>query len=192
MKLRALMPIALLLAMSACSTSGSKGWGWPFEDDATPGRERSVRSSPESGGPEPLARTERGGLGKMSPSLGSPRGKLAEAPVQGRLPPDAVIKFQPDNQQLSRDAEARLQAIAQQVKADEKLILRLEGFVPEGGSPALNLGLAEKSLLAVKARLVELRIPARRILMAPFGEEHRMKRDTLQHWVEIYLVRPRL
>ncbi len=198
MKLRVLMPMLLFFGLSACSTPGSMGLGWPFVDDPKPVRERTARPNAESrssDSAEPAKPAERSTFGKMSPSLGGAPAKpanTAEASVLRRQQPDAVIKMQPDSLQLSRDAEAHLQAIAQQAKADEKLILRLESFVPDGGSPALNLGLAEKSLLAVKARLVELRVPPRRILMAPFGEEHRMKRDTLQHWVEIYLVRPRL
>ena len=195
MKLRVLMPMLLLFGLSACSTPGSMGLGWPFAEDPKPVRERSARPTAESRAAEPVLPAERGTFGKMSPSLGSAPPKSAnpaEAPVRRRQQPDAVIKIQPDSQQLSREAEAHLQVIAQQAKADEKLILRLESFVPDGGSSALNLGLAEKSLLAVKARLVELRVPPRRILVAPFGDEHRMKRDTLQHWVEIYLVRPRL
>lgn len=186
MKRRMLMSIAILLAVSGCSTSGSSGFGWPFSDDAEAPRPGAARRAGESA--EPALRSDRGELGRYSTS----QRKAGESASTARSQPDAVIKFSPDNQVISREAESRLQAIAQQARSDEKLILRLEGFVPEGGSPALNLGLAEKSLQAVRARLLELRVPARRILLAPFGEEHRLKRDALQHWVEIYLVRPRL
>lgn len=187
MKRSLLVSIACVLVVSGCSTSGLSGIGWPFADE-TPAAPQSTARRGEAAG-EPVLRSERGELGRYTTN---PPRKAGETTGAARSQPDAVIKFSPDNQLISRDAEARLQSIAQQVKADEKLILRLESFVPDGGSPALNLGLAEKSLQAVRARLLELRVPARRILVAPFGEEHRMKRDTLQHWVEIYLIKPRL
>ena len=114
------------------------------------------------------------------------------APPLDHPAPDAVIKLNPGSDRLSREMEARLAAIAQQVRDNEQLMLRLESYVPDGGSHALNLGIAEQSLQVIKKRLVELSVSPRRIFLAPFGEEHRMERDTRMHWVEIYLVRPRL
>lgn len=88
--------------------------------------------------------------------------------------------------------EARLARVAQQAREDERILLRLESYVPDGGSTELNLGIAEQSLQLIKKRLADLNVPPRRILLAPFGEEHRTEQDLRRHWVEIYLIRPRL
>ncbi len=121
-----------------------------------------------------------------------PARKPVEPPPDDRPAPDAVIKLSPGSDRLSGEMEARLALIAQQVRENEQLMLRLESYVPDGGSHALNLGIAEQSLQVIKKRLVELSVSPRRIFLAPFGEEHREERDRRMHWVEIYLVRPRL
>ncbi len=131
--------------------------------------------------------------GPASPAV-APQAKVAPPePVPDDHPaPDAVIKLNPGSGRLSGEMEARLARIAQQARENEQLMLRLESYVPDGGSHALNLGLAEQSLQVIRKRLVELSVSPRRIFLAPFGEEHRKERDRRMYWVEIYLVRPRL
>jgi len=118
--------------------------------------------------------------------------KPAEPPPDDHPAPDAVIKLSPGSDRLSGEMEARLARIAQQAREDEQIMLRLESYVPGGGSPALNLGIAEQSLQVIRKRLLELNVSPRRIFLAPFGAEHRAERDRRVHWVEIYLFRPRL
>ena len=105
--------------------------------------------------------------------------------------PDVVIKVNPDKNVLSEDMNARLVTVAEQLKNDERLSLRLEGYAPDGGSPVWNMGVAEKSVRLVRERLEALRVPARRIQIASYGEEHAIERDKRWHWVEIFFVRPR-
>ena len=128
-----------------------------------------------------------------SPAV-APQAKVAPPePVPDDHPaPDAFIKLKPGSDHLTGAMEARLARIAQQARENEQLMLRLESYVPDGGSHALNLGLAEQALQVIRKRLVELSVSPRRIFLAPFGEEHREERDRRMHWVEIYLVRPRL
>lgn len=106
------------------------------------------------------------------------------------LEPDAVIKIDPGSGGFSLEMEGRLAKIANEAKRDERILLRLESHVPDRGSPALNIGLAEKVLQQVKERLQELGVLSRRILLASFGGEHEKERDARRHWVEIYLLRP--
>lgn len=107
-------------------------------------------------------------------------------------PPDAVIKLAPGSRRLTQEMEARLAAIAARAREDDRIIVRLESYVPGGGSPSLNLLRSEQSLQLVKQRLLDLDVNPRRILLAPFGEAYDTARDERRHWVEIYLVRPRL
>lgn len=113
------------------------------------------------------------------------------APASTTLAPDVVIKVNPDGNVLPADTQARLQTVAEQMKTDERLTIRLEGYAPDGGSPVWNMGAAEKSVRLIKDRLEAMRVPARRIQIASYGEEHEVERDKRWHWVEIYYIRPR-
>lgn len=110
--------------------------------------------------------------------------------TDGVRAPAAVIGLQPGSAALPRDAEARLAGIARQMRENDRLVVRLEGHLPAGGSSAVNLGMTEKAMQLVKARLVELRIAPRRILMSPFGEEPRLDPDRESGWIELHLVQP--
>ncbi|MFH1872364.1 MAG: hypothetical protein ABIK82_01955 [Pseudomonadota bacterium] len=117
-----------------------------------------------------------------------PTSRQAEASHEPE--PDAVIKIDPGSGGFTVEMEGRLAKIANEAKRDERILLRLESHVPDRGSPALNIGLAEKVLQRVKERLQELGVLSRRILLASFGGEHEKERDSRRHWVEIYLLRP--
>lgn len=104
--------------------------------------------------------------------------------------PAAVIPLPSGGTALPRDGEARLAGIVRKMREDERLAVRLEGHPPVGGSSAVNLGVAEKAMQRVKARLVELRVAPRRILMSPFGAESRPSADRESGWIELHLVSP--
>lgn len=110
--------------------------------------------------------------------------------IDGVRTPAAVIALQPGRAALPGDAEAGLAGIARQLRENDRLVVRLEGYLPAGGSSAVNLGMTEKAMQLVKARLVELRVAPRRILMAPFGEGRRPDADRESGWIELHLVQP--
>ena len=177
MKTSLLICVAGVLATSGCSTSlpfGSAERQQGGEAVAAPARTPPVAAT--------LAK-------RAAPA---PARRPVETTTDNHPAPDAVIKLNPGSDALSSEMEVRLNLVAQQVRDNEQLMLRLESYVPDGGSPALNLGIAEHALQVIKKRLVELSVSPRRIFLAPFGEEHRTERDRRMHWVEIYFVRPRL
>lgn len=104
--------------------------------------------------------------------------------------PDAVIKLEPDTGAVASGMGARLEQIADAAKADERIIVRLESYVREGGSTAFSLGVADKLLYKVRDRLQALGVAPRRILLANFGAEYVKLRDPYRHWVEVYLLKP--
>jgi hypothetical protein len=104
--------------------------------------------------------------------------------------PDAIVMLDPASGNSAADADIQLGQIAAELARDEHILVRLESHVPGGGSSALDLGLADKALHRVKERLLTLGVPPRRILLASFGGEHATERDSHQHWVELYLIRP--
>lgn len=116
----------------------------------------------------------------------------AAPPIAEKLPaepaPDAIIKIDPRTGRLADDMEARLRQVAEEARKDDRLLIRLEGYVPGGGSPTLNLSLAEQMLQVVTERLQTLGVPQRRLLPVSFGEEHEEARDAYRSWVEVYFV----
>ena len=103
--------------------------------------------------------------------------------------PFAVIKVDPKTGKLTGEMELRLQKVVEEAKQDERTLIRLESFVPGGGSPGLDLGRSDKTLQIVKDRLVRSGISHRRIMVSSFGAEHDIQRDPTRHWVEINLIR---
>lgn len=103
---------------------------------------------------------------------------------------DVIIRMESGHASLSKDAEMRLFNIARQMREDGRILLRLEGYIPETGSSALNLGVAERALQQIKSRLVDLRISPRRILMSPLGEQRHIASEFESGWVKLHLIRP--
>lgn len=118
---------------------------------------------------------------------------LTAAPVLALPPapePDAVIKLDPVSGNLSPGMDSRLEQVADAAKADERIIVRLESFVHQGGSTAFSIGIADKLLHKVRDRLQALGVASRRILLANFGAEYGRARDPYRHWIDIYLLKP--
>lgn len=180
MKPLTLLALACLLATTGCVTTSPTGLAGPAADPAPAITSAAREPAPAAAAPEKGA----------APAVNG-RAPAAAATPEGP-PPDAVIKLNPGSERLGREMEARLLAIAERARKDERIMLRLESYVPDGGSPSLNLVRAEQSLQLIKKRLVELDVSPRRILLAPFGEEYATERDERRHWVEIYLIKPRL
>lgn len=121
----------------------------------------------------------------LRPTLQLREGDRRESAVM----PDAIIKIDPGSMRLTVEMESRLQRIADEAKQDDRSIIRLESYVPAGGSPALDLGIADKTAQIVKERLQAMGIPSRRMSLASFGAEHDEALDSHRHWVEVYLLK---
>lgn len=180
--MKAALPLlpACLLATTGCVTTSPFGL-------AAPAPAENVAPAPQAA--TPAAAPQPAPAGARPPP---PAASNLPATAAARPEPDAVIKLNPGDEPLSREMEIHLSAIAARARADDRILLRLESYVPGGGSPSLNLLRAEQSLHLVRKRLVELDVSPRRILLAPFGGEYVTARDERRQWVEIYLIRPRL
>ncbi|MBP5996429.1 MAG: OmpA family protein [Azonexus sp.] len=104
--------------------------------------------------------------------------------------PDAIIKLRAGSSSLSPEMQLRLRRVADSIAGDDRVSIRLVGYVPEGGSSAWNIGEAERSLRVVKQYLEKLRVPSRRIQTASFGDEHKSVARRNRDWVEVYILRP--
>lgn len=175
MKFAAPLLLAGLLATAGCVTTSPTGQAGTKAIDATQTPPAARNAAPAAAPAVPAA----------------PAAARAAAAPQGP-PPDAVIKLNPGSDRLTQEMEARLAAIAAKAREDDRIMLRLESYVPDGGSPSLNLVRAEQSLQLVRKRLVDMDVNPRRIFLSPFGAEYATERDERRHWVEIYLIRPHL
>lgn len=192
MTLRALLAAACLLATAGCVTIWPVGVAAPATRD-----EPAVKAAQAASAKDAAQAPERqDAAAPPAPAAAPPAPAAApSAPVAAVATgpqPDAVIKLSPGSERLAPDMELRLARIAEAARRDERLMLRLASYVPDGGSPSVNLLRAEQSLQLVRKRLVDMAVNPRRIVMAPFGGEYTTARDERRHWVEIYLIRPRL
>lgn len=148
---------------------------------STPVREPTSAQAPQSKLPATLSAR------RIQPPARAPDAPVA---VPALAEPDAVVKLDPRSETFSPDMDGRLSKIAAEFNRDDRILVRLESYVPGGGSSALDIGIADKVLHKVKDRLQALGVSPRRMLLASFGGEHSRERDPTRHWVEIYLIRP--
>lgn len=174
MKRSAATAIGIVVLLGGCATADK-----PYPADTQAAGRGHASASAEG----KFARTEVP-TGKTRPSASS-----VEEDGNHGVRPDSIITIDPKNGRLSEEMTRRLRQIADQVRQEDRIIVRLESYVPDGGSPALNLGRAYQTLQIVRDRLQGMGIPQRRIQLASFGEEYDEERDPHKHWVEIYLVR---
>lgn len=152
---------------------------------STPVREPTSAQTPQpkSSAPGPARRIQQPAT-VPTPSASAPMALPLVAE------PDAIVKLAPGSGGFTPEMEGRLSKIAAELNRDDRILIRLESYVPGGGSSALDIGIADRVLHKVKERLQALGVSPRRMLLASFGGEHSTERDSKRHWVEIYLIHP--
>lgn len=151
---------------------------------ATPVREPPSTQASQPRPPVTPSVRQKSQPAAVAPSLPAP------VAVDPAAEPDAIVKLDPRSGDFSPEMHGRLTKIAAELNRDDRILIRLESYVPGGGSSALDIGIADRVLHKVKERLQALGVSPRRMLLASFGGEHSMERDPKRHWVEIYLIRP--
>ncbi|MDD5175302.1 MAG: hypothetical protein PHQ05_02610 [Sterolibacterium sp.] len=179
MKPLVMTSVIILVGVSGCAT--------PARSPSNTGTETSPSAAYDSIR-QVQNRERQADSASSSGVLSYPQLQPAE-PDETSAAPYAVIKFDPKIGRLTSEMESKLLKVAEEVKNDDRIILRLESYVPNSGSPALSIGVANKALQLVRNRLLELGIPIRRIVQASFGQEYDGEHDLHRPWVEIYLVK---
>lgn len=111
-----------------------------------------------------------------------------QPPAAPRTAPDAVYTLESGTQNLPGQVNRSLEKIAQQVKANRDLVIRLESYTPSGGSREMNVSLSTSAVERIRRRLMELGVPSYRITQAPLGEEHPNARQLDGKRVELFIV----
>jgi peptidoglycan-associated lipoprotein len=85
--------------------------------------------------------------------------------------PLADVYFELDQSSISDEAKTSLSANATWLKRWANTRINIEGHCDERGTAEYNLGLGERRAAAVKAHLVELGVPADRVVIVSKGKE---------------------
>jgi len=81
------------------------------------------------------------------------------------------IYFDYDKSDIRADMEGNLVQIAEWLKTNAQVLLKVEGHCDERGSDEYNLALGERRSLSVRRFLVEQGVDSARITTVSFGEE---------------------
>ena len=126
--------------------------------------------------------------GTGQPTASQSAATRVQPPIPKGPEPDAVYSLEPGAPYLPSAVNRSLQEIAQRVKGNRNLVIRLESYVPSEGSRELNVSLATSAVERVRRRLVELGVPSYRIKQTPLGEEHPDSPRLDSKRVELYIV----
>jgi len=99
-------------------------------------------------------------------------GKLAEGKfLYAMVLSDDSVKFPVDGSQLSPEAQARLQDLAQKLKSENKNVyLEIQGHTDATGSKPLNMRLGEERAEAVRLYLNQQGVPLNRMSTISYGD----------------------
>jgi outer membrane protein OmpA-like peptidoglycan-associated protein len=104
--------------------------------------------------------------------------------------PDAVITLDQFDVRWTSEADQSLAAVATEVQADERILIRLHGYTPTRGSNGMSIAMAVTPLRAVRERLQALGVSSARILASNYGHQYPEQRNRSKPWVEVFLIRP--
>ncbi|HYW08609.1 MAG TPA: OmpA family protein [Longimicrobium sp.] len=174
MKLRHLAALALLpVALGACRKRTPPGpapvdsaASQPAADPAT--RADSIRLAGERREAEERARADREARATRDRDA-------ALAPVREAL--TEIVFFQYDSDEIAGEAETRLRAKAEILRANPTVRLRIEGHADQRGSTEYNLALGQRRAEAVRAWLSEYGIDASRFTALTYGKERPLDDD---------------
>ena len=99
-------------------------------------------------------------------------GKLAEGKfLYAMVLSDDSVKFPVDGSQLSPEAQARLQDLAQKLKSENKNVyLEIQGHTDATGSKPLNMRLGEERAEAVRLYMNQQGVPLNRMSTISYGD----------------------
>ena len=144
------------------SCSGCAGW--------------NISLSPEAEGMLALQRGELDGLQRWIRSYKTMASPDLVAAVEEAIAREKVeqggrmVTFKPGSHRLTRVATAHLDRVAEYLLARRSVQLRIAGHTDARGSAKANAKLSRKRAKSVKTYLVDLGVPADRLITAAYGE----------------------
>ncbi len=166
MKLRHAVTLALIpLAMGACRKRPAAAGPTPGADSTAAG----ATTGSDAARADSIRRANDARL-REEQELIEQRGREALlAPVREAL--TEIIYFEYDSDEIRGEAEERLRAKAEILRANPTVRLRIEGHADQRGSTEYNLALGQRRAEAVKAWLGAYGIEAARFTTLSYGKE---------------------
>jgi peptidoglycan-associated lipoprotein len=162
MKLRHAAALALIpLAMGACRKKPVAG---PAPDAGVPAAGTTADPEAEEARRRAAEQAERERMERERASRSQ-----ALAPVREAL--TEIVFFEYDSDEIRGEAEAKLRAKAEILRANPTLRLRIEGHADQRGSTEYNLALGQRRAEAVRAWLGAYGIDAGRFTTLSYGKE---------------------
>lgn len=166
MKLRHLAVLALIpLAMSACRKRPAPVVPAPGADSAAAG----TTAGTDAARADSIRRAEEARLREEQELIEQRGRETALAPVREAL--TEIIYFEYDSDEIRGEAEERLRAKAEILRANPTVRLRIEGHADQRGSTEYNLALGQRRAEAVRAWLGAYGIDASRFTTLSYGKE---------------------
>jgi outer membrane protein OmpA-like peptidoglycan-associated protein len=110
----------------------------------------------------------------QAPTQAPPEPARHQAPAEVRDPeriPVVSVSFEAQSDQIDPHFVSGLRGVADNVKADPRLWVILEGYTNARGSREFNMALAQRRAAKVQQHLVELGVKPNRIRISCYGEE---------------------
>jgi outer membrane protein OmpA-like peptidoglycan-associated protein len=180
--------LAGLIALLVAGCSARPMSDWNIVGPPGPPGERGPAGPPGPSGPAGPAGTT-GQIGKVGPP--GPAGGAGPAGPAGPVGPvgaagaDAKwmsfrdVLFDFDKADVRADEQSKITQLAEYVKKNDGLVVRLDGYADPRGTDPHNIQLSQRRVEAVKKALIDAGVPADRIRIAAHGERPRkcMEKD---------------
>jgi hypothetical protein len=121
-------------------------------------------------------------VGERPSQAESPLGVTAASdvptsPSSSPVQPISVVSIDTQATGLAEDFRTRLSTVAEQLRMDERSVVRLRSFLPDSGSLELGISMAQKTLKRVRDELIALGVKPVRILKEELREytQHQSK-----------------
>jgi len=158
----ALVAGAVIILVAGCTASSYRDW--------------QIAGPPGPAGPQGPA----GPAGPPGPAgqagIAGPQGPAGVAGVAGPKGADATslsvsdILFDYDRADIRADEANKIRQIADLMKKNDAVVLRLDGFADQRGTDPYNMNLSRRRLDTIRKALVDAGVEAERIVVVPFGE----------------------
>jgi peptidoglycan-associated lipoprotein len=159
MKMKSSILLVLIVGISMLAL-----WGCPksTEVTATPEAQKEETAAPQEG-----QKPEASMTNEAKPGAEEQMNERAAAAGKGLQP----IYFDFDKSFVRDDARSVMRANAEWLKANPKVMVRIEGNCDERGTKEYNQALGQRRASSAKKYLTDLGIAARRISLISYGKE---------------------
>jgi peptidoglycan-associated lipoprotein len=162
-----------IIAVVVAGCAGRPLSEWTIVGPPGPPGPRGPVGPPGPAGPEGPAGAV-GKVGQAGPSgpagTAGPPGPVGAAGADAKWMSVKDVLFDYDKADIRADETQKIKQLAEYMKQNDGLVLRLDGHTDPRGTDPYNMRLSQQRVDAVKKALIDAGVPADRIRIAAFGE----------------------